>query len=102
MNPDPLVHPVRRRLATRCVRGDDEDFMTVVAEVLDHPKHRVGDAVDIREEGLCDDRNAHTTMVASTAVGKVASGDTTRKVLVPLAANAGCGVRVFCAQGRGG
>jgi protein-disulfide isomerase len=77
------MDPVRRRLVTRCVGGDNEDFMTVVAEVLDHPKHRVGDAVDIREEGLCDDRNAHTRIVSSAAVGKVASGDTTSEVLVP-------------------
>ena len=50
MNSDTFVDPVRRRLAARCVRGDDKDFVTVVAEVLDHPEHRVGDAVDIREE----------------------------------------------------
>jgi hypothetical protein len=87
VNSDTFVYPVRGRLAARCVRRDDQDFVTVVAEVLDHPKHRVGDAVDIREEGLCDDRNAHTKMVTSTAVGKVASGDTTRKVLVPMATN---------------
>ena len=49
------------------------DFVTGAAEMLDHPKHRVGDAVDIREEGLCDDRNAHTKSVPSTAVVKVAS-----------------------------
>jgi hypothetical protein len=52
--------------------------------MLDHPKHRVGDAVDIREEGLCDDCNAHTTTVPSTAVPKVAAGHTTRKNLVPM------------------
>ena len=84
MNADTLVDTVGRRLAPRRVRGDDEDFMTVAAEMLDHPKHRVGDAVDIREEGLCDDRNAHTRMVSPTAFGTVASGDTTRKVLVPM------------------
>jgi hypothetical protein len=96
------VHPVCRRLAPRRVRGDDEDFVTVMAEMLHHPKHRVGDAVDIREERLCDDRNAHTTMVASATVGKVASGDTTRKVLVPTAMNIEVGVRVFCAPRKGG
>ena len=99
MNTDAVVEPIRRRLAARCVRGDDEDFVTVVAEVLDHPKHRVGDAVDMREEGLCDDRNAHTKMVTSTAVGRVASWDTTRKVLVPIARNIGLRRRVLCAQG---
>jgi hypothetical protein len=68
--------------------------------VLDHPEHRIGDAVDIREEGLCDDRNAHTMMVASPAVGEVASRDTTRKVLVPTAMNGRPSVQVLCAQGR--
>jgi hypothetical protein len=84
---DAVVNAVGGGLAARCVRGDDEDFVAVMAEVLHHPKHRVGDAVDIREEGLCDDRNAHTKIVASTAVGRVASGDTTREVLVPIAPN---------------
>ena len=102
MHADTLVNPVSRRVAARCVGGDDEDFVTVVAEVLDHPKHRIGDAVDIREEGLCDDRNAHTKIVSSRAVDKVASGDTTRKVLVPKAANISIGIQVFCAARKGG
>jgi hypothetical protein len=71
-----------------------------MAEMLHHPEHRVGDAVDIREEGLCDYRNAHTKMVASASVGRVASGNTTRKVLVPIAPNGRARVRVFFAQGR--
>ena len=50
--------------------------------MLHHSKHGAGDAVDVGEEGLGDDRNAHTTMVASAAVGKVACTDTTREVLV--------------------
>jgi hypothetical protein len=58
--------------------------VTGAAEMLDHPKHRVGDAVDIREEGLCDDRNAHVKSVPSVAVAKVANGHTTRKNLVPM------------------
>jgi protein-disulfide isomerase len=84
-----VVDAIRGRLAPRCVGRDHEDFVTVVAEVLDDPKHRVGDAVDIREEGLCDDRNAHTKMVTSSAVGKVASWDTTRKVCMPTGQNIG-------------
>lgn len=87
MNADAFVDPVGRRFAARCVRGDDKNLVTVNAEMLHHPKHRVGDAVDIREERLCDDRNAHTKMVASAAVGKVASGDTARKVLVLMGPN---------------
>jgi hypothetical protein len=55
-----------------------------VAEMLDHSKHRVGDAVDIREERLCDDRNAHTKSLPAAADAKVACGDMTRKDSVPL------------------
>jgi len=75
---------VGRWLAPRCVRSNDDDFVTGVAEMLDHPKHRVGDAVDIREEGLCDDRNPHVKSVPSAPVAKVANGHTTRKNLVPM------------------
>ena len=78
------MNPLGRRLAPRRVRGDDECFVTGAAQMLDHPKHRVGNAVDIREEGLCDDRNAHTKSVPSAAVAKVATGHTTRKNLVPM------------------
>jgi len=99
---DAVMHSVRGRLSPRSVRGDDDYFMTVMAEVLDHPKHRVGDAVDIREETLCDDRNAHTKRVTSGTVGKVACGDTTRKVLVRKATNTAIAVRVFCAPRKGG
>jgi hypothetical protein len=84
VNTHAVVDPIRGRLAARCVGRDHEDFVTVVAEVLDDPKHRVGDAVDIREEGLCDDRNAHAKSVPSSAVAKVATGHTTRKNLVPM------------------
>jgi hypothetical protein len=102
VNPDISVDPVSGRLTPWGVRSDDQNFMTVVAEVLHDPKHRVGNAIDVREEGLCDDRNAHTKMFASTTVGKVASGDTTRKVLVPIATNVEVSVRVFCAPRKGG
>jgi hypothetical protein len=84
MDADAIVNLVGGRLAPRRVRGDDENFVTGAAEMLDHPKHRVGNAVDIREERLCDDCNAHTTIVAATTFAKVASGDTTRKDLVPV------------------
>ena len=70
VNPDAVVNLVGRRLAARGVRGDDECLVTGAAEMLDHPKHRVGDAVDIREEGLCDDRNAHAKSVPSAAVAQ--------------------------------
>lgn len=78
MHPHTLMHTFGRRLTPRGVRGDDEYLVAGAAEMLDHPKHRVGDAVDIREEGLCNDRNAHTKMVPAAPVPEVASGDTTR------------------------
>ncbi len=50
VNADSVVDLVGGWLAARGVRGDDEGLVTGAAEMLDHPKHRVGDAVDIREE----------------------------------------------------
>ena len=84
MDPDAVVNLVGWRLATRSIRGDDESLVTGAPQMLDHPKHRVGDAVDIREERLCDDRNAHAKSIPSAAVAKVAIGHTTRKNLVPM------------------
>src|SRR3954451_4797862 len=84
MDPDAVVHLVGRRLARTAGRGDDEGLVAGAAEMLDHPKHRVVDAVDIREEGLSDDRNAHAKRVPSAAVVKVATRHTTRKNLVPM------------------
>ena len=84
MHTDAVVNLVGRRFTPRGVRGDDQRLVTGAAEMLDHPKHRVGNAVDIREERLCDDCNAHTTTVPSAAVVKVALGHTTRKLLVPM------------------
>ena len=71
--------------------------MTGAAEMLDHPKHRVGDAVDIREERLCDDCNAHAKSVPSAAVVKVASRDMSRKYLVPMN---GCSTWAFSSMVR--
>ncbi|BCI79810.1 hypothetical protein MTY66_14350 [Mycolicibacterium sp. TY66] len=39
--------------------------MAVPVEVLQHPEHRIGDAVDIREKGLRHDRNSHTCRLAA-------------------------------------
>ena len=80
MHPDSVVDPLGGWLAAGRVGGDDEGFVTGSAEMLDHPKHRIADAVDIREERLCDDCNAHTTIVSAMAVSKVAGRDTTRKI----------------------
>jgi hypothetical protein len=96
-----VVHPIGSGFTRWGVGGDDEHFVTRTTEVLHHPKHRVGDAVDIREETLCDDRNAHTKRVTSRTVEKVACGDTTRKVLVRKATNIAIAVQVFCAPRKG-
>ena len=82
VHPDAVVHLVGGRLTARGVRGDDESFVTGAAEMLDHPKHRVGDAVDIREERLCDDCNAHAKIVSSESVVKVAARKMSRENLV--------------------
>ena len=61
------------RLSPRSVRGDHEAFVSGAAQMLEHSKHGIGDTVDIREEGLCDDRNAHTVIVPAASVVKVAA-----------------------------
>ena len=102
MHPDSLVHLVGRRLTPRRVRGNDEGLVTRAAEMLDHPKHRVGDAVDIREERLCDDCNAHTKIVPSATFAKVACGDTTRKDFVPVNRRSGYCVSSIVRTKKGG
>ena len=99
MDPDSVVDPLGGWLAAGRVGGDDEYFVTRSAEMLDHPKHRVRDAVDIREEALCDDRNPHAKIVSSAAVRKVAPRDTTRKNLVD---GQGYCVGMRICPGRGG
>jgi hypothetical protein len=84
VHPDTVVHLGGGHLTAGRVRGDDQGFVTSQAEMLDHPKHRVGDAVDIREEGFCDDCNAHAKIIPSATVAEVACRDTTRKKLVRL------------------
>jgi hypothetical protein len=44
------MNRIRRRLTARRVRGDDEGFVAISAEMLDHPKHRIRNAIYIREE----------------------------------------------------
>jgi hypothetical protein len=53
--------------------------VTGSAQMLEYPNHRVADAIDMREERFCDDRNAHTTTVAASPVDKVADGHTGRE-----------------------
>src|SRR5882757_10912630 len=83
MNADAIVQTFGGLLAARCVRGDDERLVARATEMLDHPKHRVGNTVDVREETLCDDRNAHNRIVTASTVEEVAYRNTTRKESPP-------------------
>lgn len=79
MDPDAVVNPLGWIVAAGIVRGDDEHLVSGTAEMLEYPENRVGDAVDIREERFCDDRNAHTDSVAAVPVREVARRDTTHE-----------------------
>jgi len=46
--------------------------MSGATQMLKHPQHRVGDAVDIGQKRFGDDRNSHTVTVSSAGVAKVA------------------------------
>lgn len=76
VHPDAVVNPIGGWLAGRGVRRDDESFVTGAAQMLEDPQHRVADAVDLREEGLRDDRYAHTLRVSAPPVDKVADEHT--------------------------
>jgi hypothetical protein len=62
---------VRWRLAGRGVGCDDERFVAGSTEMLQHPDHRVADAVDVREKGLGDNRYAHNITVTAPPVDMV-------------------------------
>ena len=51
--------PLRRAGAGR----DDQPLVTVALELLTHTEHGVGDAVDLRKEGLGDHCDAHAIRV---------------------------------------
>ncbi|GCB01114.1 hypothetical protein NCCNTM_47480 [Mycolicibacterium sp. NCC-Tsukiji] len=53
--------------------------MAVPVEVLQHPEHRIGDAVDIREKGLRHDRNSHTCRLAAQPDRQVTVRDPRRE-----------------------
>jgi hypothetical protein len=59
------AHDRRAAVGLRAVRagGDDHHVVARVDEVLDHPEHRVGDAVDDGKEALGHDRDAHAENV---------------------------------------
>src|ERR1700752_1769987 len=84
MDANTLVHPRRRRHATRVVRSDNQNLVALIAEMLRHPKNGVDNTVDIREKRLRDNCNAHTKIVSVLLVCKVACGDTTHEDPVPI------------------
>ena len=80
MHPDAVMDSLRTRFTRRIVRCDDEGFVAGSTQMLENPDHRVADTIDLREEGLGDDRNAHNTRVAVPAVDKVAYGHTSCEI----------------------
>jgi hypothetical protein len=80
VHPDTVIEAIRGGLSARRVRRYDEGFVTAAAQVLQHPDHRVADAVDVREKGLGDNRYAHTITVSGPAVDMVTDGDTVCKL----------------------
>lgn len=64
---------LRRRGSTprNGVRCHDDRFVTCPIEVLENPQHRVGDAVDVREEGFRDDGYSHHATMNAPLVGEV-------------------------------
>jgi hypothetical protein len=78
--PDTVVQAVGSGFTRRVIGGDDESFVTGPTQMLKEPNHRVADTVDIREERLGDDRNAHTTTVSAPTVDEVADGHTGREI----------------------
>ena len=73
---DTVVDPISRGLARRSVGCDDEGFVTGAAQVLEHPNHRVADAVDVREKRFRDNRYSHTITVSVSLVDMVTYGHT--------------------------
>ena len=76
MHPDTVVDPVGRGLPGRVVRCDDKGFVAGAAQVLEYSDHRVANAVDVREEGLRDNRYAHNVTVSAAPVDMVTYGHT--------------------------
>ncbi|GKU33373.1 hypothetical protein NJB14197_36940 [Mycobacterium montefiorense] len=68
------------RFAGRGVGSDDQSFVAGSAQMLQHSNYRVTDTVDMWQERLCDDRNAHKTTMSELPVDKVADGHTGRKI----------------------
>ena len=65
MDPDAVVDSLRPGFARGVIGGDNQGFVACLAQMLEYPKHRVADTIYLGEEGLCDDRNAHTTYSGS-------------------------------------
>lgn len=82
MDTDTVVHPFGGLFTARGVGGDDEGFVAGAAKVLEHPQHRVGDSVDVGQEGFGDNRNAHASSVSAVPVSEVASRHTGHEKMV--------------------
>ncbi len=59
VHPYAVVNSLGTRFARRVVGCNDESLVAGSAKMLEHPNNRVADAVDMREERFCDDRDAH-------------------------------------------
>ena len=60
-----------------------EGLVAGPTQMFEHPHHRIADTVDVGQETLGDDRNAHTARVAAGRVGKVATSWTRHENPVP-------------------
>ena len=80
MNSDAVVNSFRPGFAGRVIGCDNKGFVTCSAQMLEYPKNRVADTIDLGEEGFGDDRNAHVTTVSEPAVDKVSCGHTGHEI----------------------
>jgi hypothetical protein len=62
----------------RGLRGDDERVMALAEEVLGHAHYAVCDAINVRREGLRNDRDPHVFKIAR-AVFEMSHGAVTCK-----------------------
>ena len=80
MDSDAVVNSFRRGFARRVIGCDNKGFVTCSAQMREYPKNRVADTIDVGEEGLGDDRNAHVTIVPAPAVDKVSCRHTGHEI----------------------
>jgi len=82
-HPDDRVpeHAVRAWLPVGRLRRDDEWLVTPVHQVLGNPERRVGDAVDVGREGLCDICDPHAYRLAGEGPRKLRHAVTCKKTM---------------------